>query len=305
MRACLSEMEPPAVEPGKQCDTPYGCEFLDRCTADKPADWINYLPRLSEAQAADLKILGIDAISGIPADFKLTPRQTIIRDATASGRPYVASDLAPLLQALRLPACYLDFEAMAPPIPLYAGTRPYQTIPFQWSLHAIDGNEALHHREFLADGDEDPRLSFVATLIAILDAFDGPILVYSAYEQTQLTELAKHFPHLRAPIQAIITRIRDLLPIVRAAVYFPAAGFSNSIKAVAPALCSGFGYDDLVGIANGGAASTAFVQLASRYVSDPEEVSRLRGALLAYCQRDTLAMVEVHRALMELAVGDS
>ncbi|WP_159013566.1 DUF2779 domain-containing protein [Acidisoma sp. S159] len=237
-------------------------------------------------------------------DFRLTPKQTIIRDATASGRPYVASDLARLLKAFRLPACYLDFEAMMPPIPLYAGTRPYQTIPFQWSLHAIDGNGALHHREFLAEGDEDPRLAFAETLIAILNAFDGPILVYSAYEQTQLRELAKQFPQLRAPIEAIIARIRDLLPIVRAAVYFPAFGFSNSIKAVAPGLCPGFGYDDLVGIANGTAASAAFVQLASGYVPDPEEVGRLRRALLAYCQRDTLAMVEVHRALMELAVAE-
>jgi hypothetical protein len=304
MRACLSEIEIPAAEPGKHCGTPYGCEFLDRCSADKPDDWISYLPRLSETQAADLKVRGIDAISAIPIDFRLTPKQTIIRDATASGRPYVASDLARLLKAFRLPACYLDFEAMMPPIPLYVGTRPYQTIPFQWSLHAIDGNGALHHREFLAEGDEDPRLAFAETLIAVLNAFDGPILVYSAYEQTQLRELAKQFPQLRAPIEAIIARIRDLLPIVRAAVYFPAFGFSNSIKAVAPGLCAGFGYNDLVGIANGTAASAAFVQLASGYVSDPEEVGRLRRALLAYCQRDTLAMVEVHRALMELAVAD-
>jgi hypothetical protein len=301
MRECLSVAQIPFAEPGKHCGAPYDCEFWDRCTVDKPADWISYLPRLSEARAGELKVLGIEAISAIPADFPLTSKQAIIRDATASGRPYVAPDLARLLQGFGPPACYLDFEAMMPPIPLYAGTRPFQTIPFQWSLHAIDGNGTLHHREFLAAGDEDPRFSFVETMITALDAFSGPILVYSAYEQTRLKELASQFPELRAAIEKIITRLLDLLPIVRGAVYFPAFAFSNSIKTVAPALSPGFGYDDLDEIADGSAASAAFLQLAAGYIAEPEHATKLRAALLAYCKRDTLAMVEVHRALMELA----
>jgi hypothetical protein len=152
MRDCLGMLALPDAEPGKQCGTPYDCEFWDRCTAHKPADWINYLPRLSQVRASELKARGIEAISAIPADFPLTSKQVIIRDATASGRPYVAPDLARLLRGYGPPTCYLDFEAMMPPIPLYEGTRPYQTLPFQWSLHAIAEDGVLHHREFLADG---------------------------------------------------------------------------------------------------------------------------------------------------------
>lgn len=201
----------------------------------------------------------------------------------------------------RPPACYLDFEAMMPPVPLYAGTRPYETIPFQWSLHTIDDAGILHHREFLAAGDEDPRRRFAETLIAALDDFTGPIVVYSAYEQTRLKELARQFPELRPSIEAIIVRLLDLLPIVRGGVYFPAFQFSNSIKSVAPALCEGFGYDDLEDVADGIAASAVFVQLASGHIPVSAEADRLRTALLAYCKRDTLAMVEVHRALTRLA----
>jgi Domain of unknown function(DUF2779) len=136
-------------------------------------------------------------------------------------------------------------------------------------------------------------------------AFNGPILVYSAYERARLKELAGEFPNLSASLNALIARLVDLLPIVRGAVYFPEFKFSNSIKSVAPALCPGFGYDDLVGVADGGAASAAFLQLASGYLTVPEEVDHLRAALLAYCQRDTLAMVEVHRALTRLALHAS
>jgi predicted RecB family nuclease len=156
------------------------------------------------------------------------------------------------------------------------------------------------HREFLAEGDEDPRRRFAETLIEALKDFDGPIVVYSAYEQTRLSELAEAFPDLRPSLKAIIARLVDLLPIVRSAVYFPGFGFSYSIKSVAPALCPGLGYDDL-DIADGGAASVAFLGLATGQVVQPEEAARLRAALRAYCKRDTLALVEVHTALARLA----
>jgi hypothetical protein len=301
MRQCLNALAMPAAEPGSQCGSPYPCVFWDRCTAHKPSDWVSYMPRLSPTQAESLKALGIEAISAIPADFPLTARQTTIRDAIATGRPFIAPDLARLLRSYDPPAAYLDFEAMMPPIPLYEGTRPYQTIPFQWSLHTLCHDGALLHREFLADADGDPRRAFVETLIDALSGADTPIIVYSHYERTRLKELAATFPDLAGRIQRLIGRLADLLPVVRGALYVPAAGFSNSIKSVGPALCLDFTYDDLQEIADGMAASAAFLQMASGSITDPQEIGRLRSALRLYCHRDTLAMVEVHRALMRLA----
>lgn len=300
MRDCLDAIDLPAAEPGSHCGYPHTCEFWDRCTSKKTADWIGYFPRLSEARATELKALGIESISAIQTDFPLKSKQIIIRDATASGKPYVATELGRLLDAFGPPASYLDFEAMMPPIPLYEGTRPYQTIPFQWSLHAIDGDGVLNHREFLADGVNDPRRQFAETLIDAYARNDDPIIVYSAYEQTRLKELAADFPDLSRSLNSLIARLVDLLPIVRSAVYFPEFKFSNSIKSVAPALCPGFSYGDLDGVADGGAASAAFLQLASGHIADAREVCQLRAELLAYCKRDTLAMVEVHRALARL-----
>ena len=85
-------------------------------------------------------------------------------------------------------------------------------------------------------GLNDPRRQFAETLIDVLATPDVPIIVYSAYEQTRLRELAANFPDLSAPLNAAIARLRDLLPIVRSAVYLPEFRFSNSIKSVAPAL---------------------------------------------------------------------
>ena len=92
----------------------------------------------------------------------------------------------------------------------------------------------------------------------------------------------------------------DLLPIVRGAIYLPEFWFSNSIKAVAPALCPGFGYDDLEGIADGVAASAAFLRLASGDIPDREEAEILRAAFLLLVISDTMAMM-IHPGLLRLA----
>src|SRR4029077_14563953 len=121
--------------------------------------------------------------------------------------PYVAKDLQKSLQFFGPPACYLDFEAMMPPIPLYEGTRPYQSLPFQWSLHTCDGNGTLRHQECLADGASDPRRELAETLLDAVASSDYPIIVYSAYERTQLTALAVEFPDLSVALSSAIARL--------------------------------------------------------------------------------------------------
>ena len=291
----------PFATPGKQCSTPHGCEFWDACTNDKPADWVANLPRLSTKQASELESRAIESIAKIPADFRLTSRQGIIRDVLATGRPFVAPDLSRLLHRFGPPALYLDFEAMMPAIPLYEGTRPYQPLPFQWSLHQMAADGAISHEEYLADGNDDPRREFATTLIATLRDSDLPIIVYSPYEQTTLKALERHFSDLAPRLNTIINRLADLLPIIRSAIYHADFQFSNSIKKVGPALCPDFGYDDLEDIADGQAAAAAFTEIAGGFVTDTAAISKTRNNLLAYCKRDTLAMVEVHKALVMLS----
>jgi hypothetical protein len=87
---------------------------------------------------------------------------------------------------------------------------------------------------------------------------------------------------------------------VRSAIYHPKFEFSSSIKTAAPALCPDVTYDDLEDVADGGAASTAFWLMVSGLV-DATISMRLRESLLAYCRRDTWAMMRLHQALIRLA----
>jgi hypothetical protein len=214
----------------------------------------------------------------------------------------MAPGLAGALREAGPPAHYLDFESIGPAIPFYPGTRPYQAIPCQWSLHSDDGSTGLSHRELLAGGAVDPRREFAESLIAALAGDDAPVLVYSSFESRLIGELEDLFPDLCPALRRIRMRLFDLLPVVRAHLYHPDFDFSFSIKSVVPALAPGFGWDDLGMVAHGTAASAALASLAAGRVP-PEEQEALRAALLAYCARDTLALARLHEALRGLSRG--
>ena len=303
-RACLSRTRAPKIEPDAHCHAQYSCDHWESCTASKPADWVFYMPKFNAERRAELKALGVEAISAIPDHFRLPPRQKIIRDVTRDGRQFVATDLSERLKGFEPPAFYLDFETFLPAVPLYPGTRPYQTICFQWSLHRVDSKGRVKHQEFLAKGDMDPRRQFAETLISALKGSKWPIIVYSPYEQTRLTELATTFPDLARPIAGIVRRLSDLLPVVQGGLYHPGFEFSYSIKSVAPALCPDITYDDLDEVTDGTAASTAFWLMATGRAA-AKTSARLRRSLRAYCHRDTWALVRLHQALNALAADSN
>lgn len=291
----------PRIKPGLHCRNPQSCEFEAQCTKPHGDEWLLNLPRIGEKRAKELLAKGVYTIRGIPADTQLTPPQLIIRDAHRRNRPFVSPALPNALKPIEPPACYLDFEAMSPAIPLYQGTRPYQRLPFQWSLHHVGKDGLLQHQDFLADERRDPRRDFLDSLLDTLDSKRGPIVVYSSFEKSTLSMLADDYPGYNRKIQAVIDRFCDLLPIVSKHHYQPAFGCSFSIKAVAPVLAHDVSYEALEEIADGGGAASAFERLASGAIADPHEASRLRSALLQYCKLDTLALVRVHDALRGLA----
>jgi hypothetical protein len=276
MQALLARPDAPEVEPSGHCFDPWECGFWAHCTAAKPPTWHLGLVRASEA------------------------RRAVWLEALATGRPWVAPELAVALAATGPPAWCLDFETVAPAIPLYPGTRPYQAVAFLFSLHRLEPDGGVAHVDCLADGRADPRPELAVRLVEVLSVDDAPILVWSGFESRVLRDLAEAAPALGPALAHVRARLVDLLAITRAHAYHPGFGGSYSLKDVAPALAPGFGYGGLEQVADGAAAATAFAQLAAGAV-EGEAAAALRAELRAYCARDTEALVEVHRALRRLA----
>ncbi len=291
----LAAEEPPELEIESYCKKPYLCEFYDHCRQREPEWSIEDLPRMDDARRRELRGLGVRSIPEIPVTFRLTPAQQIVRRALVTGRPYVSPNLRRELGQIVAPAHFIDFETISPALPVYPGTRPYEAQPFQWSDHVRRKDGSPEHYELLSDGREDPRREFAETLIDRLsDA--ATIVVYTGFEEARLKHLQTVFPDLASPIQEILDRPWvDLHRVLRKNYYHADFRGSYSIKSVLPALVPGFGYGDL-GIQGGEVASTAFLESVDALTA-PDRREQLRADLLAYCGRDTEAMVRIVEAL--------
>lgn len=294
-RRTLSVAVVPDVPAGKHCGIPRECEFFAVCNLPVPPDHVSSLPRLGVKKAALLAELGITSLHHVPDDFELTDLQARIVTSVKSGQPYYSPELPNTLGSLTWPVLYMDFETWSPAPPVLTGTRAYDQIPFQWSMHIEDspGSE-LRHLEFLAESEGDPRPAFLESLLRVVESYAGSIVVYSAFEATQLRSLAGSLPGSADRIERTFPRLWDLLAKVREHVYYPEFGGSFSIKSVLPAMQSEIRYDHLR-IRDGATAAAAYDRVRKTAIAN--ERGALRDALLAYCCQDTLAMYSVLCAL--------
>jgi len=297
MRRVLSLPEAPEIRPDRHCFRPHDCEFWQRCTSDKPKDWVFRIPRISSADFDELESLDVISMQDVPNSFPLTPKQRRVVDAAKSGKVYRSPKLAKLLTPLEPPANYLDFETFSPAIPIYVNTRPYQRIPFQWSLHHDDGSGSLIHADFLAKGDTDPRREFSETLLKVSEQFPGVIMVWSQFEDRVIRDMAQLFPNLTERLTTLVYRLVDLLQIAQDHVAHPDFKGSYSMKAVAPAVAP-VTYEDLE-IGDGDGAAAAIYRIVADPTLSSEARDGLRQCLLQYCGRDTLALARVHQWLIQ------
>jgi predicted RecB family nuclease len=289
MKTMLARPCAPEIEPDSHCHQPYACPFWDHCTKDKPKRWVYYLPgddRLSRR----LFQQGIETIDDIPAGVSLSILQRRMRDNVE----WIGQGLKAALHSVRYPVHHLDFETFMPAVPKFPMTRPYQTIPTQWSNHIEMDNGHVHHDEHLCMEPRDAREELVIELLRSLGQ-EGSICVYSGYERSILERLAELLPSLKREIQQVVGRLWDLFLVIREHYYHPSFEGSFSIKSVLPAVVPSLSYDDLE-IREGGLAARAYYRMVFEEM-DLVEKLRLREALLKYCERDTLAMLELRKAL--------
>ncbi len=285
----------PDVSTGLQCSDPFPCGFFRHChqgeaTAEYPVTW---LPRI---QSKELKTYihehAVVDIRNVP-DALLNTRQLLVRDCTVRNESFF--DAAGALRDLAhypLPAYFLDFETTQFGVPKWAGTRPFQSLPFQFSLHHLDAQGTLSHQGFLDLSGDDPSLAFARALVTLCDGH-GPIFVYNTgFEGRRILDLAERFHGLRAPLLAIKARLVDLLPIAQARYYHPSQQGSWSIKKVLPAIAPELRYDQLAGVQDGDMAMQAYLEAVDPVTTGARK-QEIQAQLVSYCALDTLAMVKI------------
>jgi hypothetical protein len=252
----------PAIKPGPQCRRPFDCPFLWICE-----------PRRAEATAGG----GEEPEAPDPALAR--------RDPAA----------ADFLRTLAYPRFYLDFETVQFGVPVWAGTRPYEQLLFQWSCHVEPSIGELRHREFLDVSGDNPIRAATEGLLAVLgDA--GPIFVYTEFEKWRLMELVAHFPDLAPALEGAMGRLVDLFRLTRDHYDHPALKGSYSLKRVLPTIPGDLDHADLEEVRDGLSAQAAYHEAADQQTS-LERREELRVGLLEYCRLDTTALVRLARYL--------
>jgi hypothetical protein len=248
----------PDTDIGGQCGNPYECGFGERCWEHIP-EYSVFDPGGSRSTMFELYKGGMVRLEDIPPDA-LSARQRFVLDAYAARSVLFDREQAGEFPgSLWYPLCFLDFETFSVPVPLFDGARPYQRIPYQYSLRYPAGRESeLQHAEFLAMPGADSGKDLVEHLLSRIPK-GACVLAYNApYEARILKELSGWLPGMRPEIPGIAENLRDLAaPFRQRLAYHWEMTGSYSRKAVLPSLVPSMGYDGLE-IRNGGMARRLF-----------------------------------------------
>ncbi len=300
----LASHTEPRCDIGQHCRDPYDCAYWGYCTGHLPKPSVFDLYRMPFKKALAHYYNGKVSYEDMLSAPKLNDKQLRqLRFALEDHGTYVNKErIRGFLGTLSYPLYFLDFETMQQTVPEIPGTRPYEQIPFQYSLHYIEqvGGE-LHHRAFLAESGTDPRRAIAESLCRDIPPHACVTAYNKAFECTRLKELAETFPDLADHLLSIRDNIRDLLTPFQSGWYYNRAmGGSFSIKSVLPAIFPDdpeLDYHNLEGVHNGGEAMHLFPGLKDL---SPEEQRIARKNLLAYCKLDTYAMVKVWQELVRV-----
>ena len=301
MLLVIGEKKFPDVEIGPQCNDPYGCPLQEKCWAFLPENNPLTLYYFKKDKAFELIHSGNLDILALPKIAKLSDKQEIQVEALRSGKPHIEHEgIKSFLSRLTYPLHYLDFETMGTAIPLFDDVRPYQQVPFQFSLHIVErpGGKP-RHENFLAEGKSDPRPEFLKRLKRVLGDH-GSIVAYNAsFETGKLRACCEVYKEYSSWFGKIEGRIVDLLSPFKSFYYYhPKQTGSASIKSVLPAL-TGKGYEGME-IAEGGTASNEFLRVTFGEGITEKERTAVRKNLEEYCKLDTMAMVEIVAELRKM-----
>jgi len=267
--------------------------------SDMAARYPAALELVGRELAATLRAEGHHDLRSVPSQRLADARHRRMQRAVLQGAPVLDGGAAKLLQALPGPRHFLRFDTIGFAVPIWAGTRPYQVLPFQWTCdvqHHAPGL-LLHHAYLAAADGGDPRRAFARSLVQALGT-QGPVLAYNAgFERNRLRELALHLddePALAEALNALLPRIVDLFQITRDHFYHPAMAGAWSLRAVTQAVAPELA--DPVLAAMPAASAQAVFNRALQPGLDSATRQALRAALLANGRRQ----VQVLRKLVAL-----
>ncbi|MCC7196688.1 DUF2779 domain-containing protein [Candidatus Peregrinibacteria bacterium] len=250
---------------------------------------ISFITKKELIKLSEQKIL---LIKDIPNDFfKPGYKQLQVRLTKTHTRHIDHVKLKERLATYQYPLYFLDYETVNPAIPRFNGTRPYQKIVFQYSLHVQRTPESsLEHFEFLHTEKDNPMPHLLKQLQTEIGDHGTVFTWNQTFEKSCNTAMAKDYPQHSDFLLTVNERVSDLMKIFEEDIYadYQFKG-RTTIKKILPILVPELNYENL-GIQHGGHAMDAWHDLMSDQAINRQETIK---NMLEYCGQDTLAMVRI------------
>lgn len=281
------------------CIKPKDCPCLDLCHKDNPEYSIYDISGFSGSpkKVRELESMGVKSIYDVPRTFDLAPIYRRQIDVAQSRNIYIDKDyIQNDLNGIEYPIYFIDYESFNPAIPMYDGYKPYDQMPFQWSLHIQrqKGGE-FEHYEFIETEAIDPISNFLKSLQEIVDDTGSIVVWNKSFEGKQNERMGEIHPEFQSFCKGMNDRLYDLMDIFQKGCYAdPSCKGSYSIKKILPALVSELSYKDM-DIGDGATAMTSWYELV---YGDGDKV--IKDNLLKYCELDTWAMVKIYEELVRI-----
>ena len=154
----------------------------------------------------------------------LNPNQVLQVQSEVNGTSHIdIEEIRNFTNGLNYPLYFLDFETIGPAVPKYNGSRPYQQLVFQYSLHIQETSTSeLEHREYLADPSQDPRIGFIEQLIQDCGTSGDILSIILVLREGKLNDLINVFPEYSNELRGIVNRLKDLMiPFQQKVVLYP------------------------------------------------------------------------------------
>ncbi len=287
----------PEIDIGEYCFDPYECDYRGYCWRKVPEDSIFSL-KGSGINPFELYRKGITLTEDIPIDRLPEDKRVLVEAATNKQMLINEENIRIFLNSIWYPLCFLDFETFQTAIPPFDGTRPYQHIPFQYSLHLLNAESSvLQHRDYIMAPGADSRKELLEKLLNEIPPHACVMAYYKQFEERILRNLAEWFPEYSERIDVIIKNMIDLAaPFKNKDFYHWQMRGSYSLKSVLPILIPELKYEGMA-IADGEMAMNAYFTMC--HSKDDSEIEDLRKSLLEYCNLDTLAMHSILNKLKD------
>lgn len=287
----------------QSCIRPKLCPCIGLCHQNLPDYSIYDINNLTanEKKIRELEKLGVISIDNVPPNFPLSDKQRFQVQVAQSNQASIDSDLiGKSFEKLQYPIYFIDYESFNPAIPMYDGYKPYDQIPFQWSLHVKETpTSELKHYEFIETQQIDPIVNFLSAMKSVVGT-NGSVIVWNkAFEGTQNKRMGEIHPEFKEFCESMNSRLYDLMEIFRDGLYADRKfKGSYSIKKVLPVLVPSLSYKGM-NIAEGATAMASWNEMVYGNANSTQK-EQIRADLLKYCELDTLAMVRIFEKLEEL-----